>query len=55
MSELINPGVEVTPDVPESVESVIAETVEMAEPSVNYSEKTLAELVKLFEELVQNE
>ena len=55
MSELINPGVEVTPDVPESVESVIAETVEMAEPAVNYSEKTLAELVKLFEELVQNE
>ena len=46
---------EVTPDVPESVESVIAETVEMAEPAVNYSEKTLAELVKLFEELVQNE
>ena len=44
-----------TPDVPESVESVIAETVEMAEPAVNYSEKTLAELVKLFEELVQNE
>ena len=45
MSELINPGVEVTPDVPESVESL----------TVNYSEKTLAELVKLFEELVQNE
>ena len=55
MSELINAGVELTPDVPESVESVIAETVEMAEPAVNYSEKNLAELVKLFEELVQNE
>ena len=55
MSELINAGAEMTPDVPESVESVIAETVEMAEPAVNYSEKTLAELVKLFEELVQNE
>ncbi len=55
MSELVNPGVEVTPDVPESVESVIAETVEMAEPAVNYSEKTLAELVRLFEELVRNE
>ena len=55
MSELINPGVDVTPDVPESVESVMAETVEMAEPAVNYSEKTLAELVMLFEELVQNE
>ena len=55
MSELINPGVEVTPDVPESVESVVAETVEMVEAAVNYSEKNLAELVKLFEELVQNE
>ena len=51
MSELIIPDVEITPDVPESVESV-AETVETA---VNYSEKNLAELVKLFEELVQNE
>ena len=55
MSELINPGVEVTPDVPESVENMVAETVEMAEPAVNYSEKTLAELVRLFEELVRNE
>ena len=52
MSELINPGVEMMPDVPESVESVIGE---VAEPAVNYSEKTLAELVRLFEELVQNE
>ena len=40
------------PDVPESVESVIEEA---AQPAVNYSEKNLAELVKLFEELVQNE
>ena len=55
MSELINPGVGLTPDVPESVESVMAETVEMASPAVNYSEKNLAELVNLFEELVQNE
>ena len=55
MTELINPGVELTPDVPESVESVVAETVEMVEAAVNYSEKNLAELVKLFEELVQNE
>ena len=39
------PDVELTSDVPE-VESVNA---------VNYSEKGLAELVKLFEELVQNE
>ena len=52
MSEVINPGVEVMPDVPESVESIIEEAVE---PAVNYSEKTLAELIKLFEELVQNE
>ena len=52
MSELINPGVEMMPDVPESVESVIEEATQ---PAVNYSEKNLAELVKLFEELVQNE
>ncbi len=52
MSELINPGVEMMPDVPESIESVIEE---VAEPAVNYSEKNLAELVRLFEELVQNE
>ena len=52
MSEVIIPGVEMMPDVPESVESVIEEA---AEPAVNYSEKNLAELVKLFEELVQNE
>ena len=52
MSEVINPGIEVMPDVPESVESVIEE---VAEPAVNYSEKNLAELVRLFEDLVQNE
>ena len=49
MSEEIIPGVELTSDV------VVAETVENAEPAVNYSEKTLAELIRLFEELVQNE
>ncbi len=49
MSEVIIPGVELTPDV------AVAETVETAEPAVNYSEKTLAELIRLFEELVQNE
>ena len=54
MSELINPGVEVTSDVPESVEGVISETVEM-DDAVNYSENNLAELVNLFEELVKNE
>ena len=49
MSEQIIPDVELTSDV------VVAEAVEATEPAVNYSEKTLAELVKLFEELVQNE
>ena len=49
MSEQIIPDVELTSDV------VVAEAAEMTEPAVNYSEKTLAELVKLFEELVQNE
>ena len=49
MSEQIIPDVELASDV------VVAEAAEMAEPAVNYSEKTLAELVKLFEELVQNE
>ena len=49
MSEEIIPGVELTPDV------VLAETVENAESAVNYSEKTLAELIQLFEELAQSE
>ena len=52
MSEVIIPGVEMMPDVPESVESMIEEAVE---PAVNYSEKTLAELIRLFEDLLQNE
>ena len=43
------PGVEITPDV------AVAEAAEVAETAVNYSEKTLAELIVLFEELVQNE
>ena len=49
MSDVIIPDVELTSDV------VVAEPVETAEPAVNYSEKNLAELIKLFEELVQNE
>ncbi len=49
MSEVIIPDVEMASDV------VVAEPAEIAEPAVNYSEKTLAELVKLFEDLVQNE
>ncbi len=52
MSELNVPGVEMMPDVPESVESIIEE---VTEPAVNYSEKNLAELVRLFEELARNE
>ena len=56
MSEEIIPDVLNTSDVPETVETV--ETVDLnetAEFAVNWSEKNLAELVKAFEELVQNE
>ena len=49
MSEVIIPDVDLTSDVPESVESVIEE---VAVPAVNYSEKNLAELVRLFEEQI---
>ncbi len=49
MSEEIIPGVELTPDV------AVAEPAEIVEPAVNYSEKNLSELIRLFEELVQNE
>ena len=49
MSDVIIPDVEMTSDV------ALAETAENAEPAVNYSEKTLVELIRLFEELVQNE
>ena len=49
MSEEIIPDVTLTSDV------ALAEPVEVAEPAVNYSEKTLAELIRLFEELAQNE
>ena len=49
MSDVIIPDVEMTSDV------LVDEAVEIAEASVNYSEKTLAELVALFEELMQNE
>ena len=56
MSEEIIPDVLNTSDVPETVETVgIDEINETAEPAVNWSEKNLAELVKAFEELVQNE
>ena len=43
------PDVEITSDV------LVAEAVENAEPAVNYSEKTLAELIAVFEELAGNE
>ena len=49
MSDVIIPDVEMTSDV------LVDEAVEIAETSVNYSEKTLAELVALFEELMKNE
>ena len=43
------PEVEITSDV------LVAEAAESAETAVNYSEKTLAELIALFEELAANE
>ena len=46
---------EIIPDVTLASDVVVAEPVETAEPAVNYSEKNLAELIRLFEELVQNE
>ena len=49
MTEQIIPDVELASDV------AVAEAVEMTEPAVNYSEKTLAELIRLFEELAGNE
>ena len=49
MSEEMIPDVELTSDV------AVAEAAEIAESAVNYSEKNLAELVALFEELVQND
>ena len=49
MREEIIPDVEITSDV------AVAEAAEIAESAVNYSEKTLAELIAIFEELMQNE
>ena len=46
---------EIIPDVAMISDEVVAEPVEVAESAVNYSEKNLAELIRLFEELVQNE
>ena len=53
MSEEIIPDVIIASDVPETVENVIVE--EAAENHVSYSEKTLAEIVRLFEELMADE
>ena len=56
MSEEIIPDVMNASDVLETVETVeIVDVNETAEPTVNWSEKNLAELVNAFEELVQNE
>ena len=49
MSEEMIPDVEITSDV------LDAESVENTEAALNYLEKTLAEIVKLFEELLANE
>ena len=46
---------EIIPDVAMTSDVVVAEPVEVAESAVNYSEKNLAELIRLFDELVQNE
>lgn len=62
MSEEMSPetievsDVVVSVDPKESTEDVEAiETVEVTEPAVNYSEKSLAELVALFEDLAKSE
>ena len=55
MSEEMNPDA-IASDVPETVETVeTVMTEENVESAVNWSEKTLAELVHAFEELVRNE
>ncbi len=46
---------EIIPDVTLASDVVVAEPVETTEQAVNYSEKNLAELIRLFEELIQNE
>ena len=53
MSEEIIPDVTLTSDVPETVENIAIE--ETAENVVSYSEKSLAEIVKIFEELMADE
>ena len=55
MSEEIIPDAPVVSDVPETVVDAESATEENALQTVNWSEKSLAELVRMFEELVQNE
>lgn len=55
MSEEIIPGAAMASDVPETFENNEAAASENAVQTVNLSEKSLAELVRMFEELVQNE
>ena len=55
MSEEIIPDAPVVSDVPETVVDAESAKEENALQTVNWSEKSLAELVRMFEELVQNE
>lgn len=55
MSEEIIPDAPVVSDVPETVVDAESAKEENALQIVNWSEKSLAELVRMFEELVQNE
>ena len=55
MSEEIIPDAPVVSDVPETVVDAEPAKEENALQTVNWSEKSLAELVRMFEELVQNE
>lgn len=54
MSEEIIPDAVVASDVPETLENNEAAASENAAQTVNLAEKTLAELVRIFEDLVQN-
>jgi hypothetical protein len=53
MSEEIIPDVIATSDVPETVENIVVE--EATENLVSYSDKTLAEIVRIFEDLMADE
>ena len=53
MSEEIIPDVIATSDVPETVENIVVE--EATENLVSYSDKTLAEIVRIFEDMMADE